>query len=235
MRMASEFLRTSGAEFVRLTSGQQEALRWVAIVAMVSDHLAVVLLEPGVGYPLRVVGRVAWPLFAFLVAYNVVARGVDPARYLRPLLAWLLPAQLAWWLAFGGSGFNVLATLLLGVVAMAVLERGHGWWPWLGVVGLAVVGELAGVEYGAVGVLLPLAFAWALRLPGLEALIVATVAVAAQNWPWSAWPGGLLSLVLVVVAVRGGLPGLPRAPRWVAWSFYPAHLAVLVVVRWAMG
>lgn len=218
-----------------LTSGQQEVVRWVAVGLMVVDHGAALLLEPAAAWPLRVLGRLAWPLFAFLLAYNVGRRGVDPARYLRPLLVWGLVSQPVWWLAFDRAGVNILGTLLLGVLVLFAFDRGHGWWPWLAAVALGLVGELVGVEYGAAGVLLPLMLVAALRQSTPLSWGQAVVMVLLQNW---GWPGGwvaVLSGLVVWGLSRLELEQLRRWPRWLAWGFYPAHLVVLAGIRAVLG
>ncbi len=216
-----------------LSSRQQEVVRWVAIVTMVVDHVGAVLLEPAAALPLRAVGRVAWPLFAFLLAYNVAQRGVDPVRYLRPLGVWYLVSVAPYALAFGTFRPNILATLFLAAAALAVLvrwrefeERGPAIAP------LALLGILAlspFVEYGTPGVVLPLGIWWALSTGRPVAWTVAILLVAAQNYPWSVWPAALVAVAVPVVVSRLAL-GLPRTGRF-AWAFYPAHLLVLGLIE----
>lgn len=219
---------------ISLTSGEQEALRWVAIGSMVIDHAAAVLLEPSVALPWRMAGRLAWPLFAFLVAYNVTVRNVDPVRYLRPLAIWGLVAQVPWMLAFERVGGNILFALLAGVLVLIVSRR-YAWHVAVPVVlVLALVAEVANFEFGAVGVLLPWCLSVALALSPVAGVGLAAVAVAVQNWPWLGWPAALLALPVVFVATRWSV-SLPRAPRWLVWGFYPGHLLILVGVTWITG
>ena len=51
-----------------LSSTQQELLRWIALTCMVIDHVAFIFLDRETAQPLRAIGRIAWPLFAFLLA-----------------------------------------------------------------------------------------------------------------------------------------------------------------------
>lgn len=212
-----------------LTSGQQELVRWTAITTMVVDHVGAVLLEPGAALPLRAVGRVAWPLFAFLLAYNVARRGVDPVRYLRPLATWYLLSVIPYYLAFGLFRPNILATLLLAALAIVVIQRraelsarNPAYLP-LALLGVLVASPF--VEYGTPGVLLPVSAWWALSSGRTGAWAITVLLVAAQNYPWSVWPAALIALLVPVVAAR--LPArIPRSGRF-AWVFYPAHLLVL--------
>lgn len=216
----------------RLTSGQQEVVRWIAIVTMVIDHVGAVLLSPGDALPLRAIGRVAWPLFAFLLAYNVAVRDVDPVRYLRPLLVWGALAQLPHFLAFDRFVVSILGTLFLAAAALSLVthrERLERRSPLL-VPGLLVVILLAStqVEYGPLGVGIVLAFWWALRGGSSIAWLGAIVATALNNQPWTIWPYALIALPLPFLAARLPL-SLPRSGR-LPWLFYPAHLAVLAAL-----
>ncbi len=222
---------------VALTSGQQEVLRWVAMAAMVVDHVGAVLLTPSQALPLRAVGRVAWPIFAFLLAYNVARRGVDPRRYLAPLLAWCAVALLPHYLAFGRFVVNILGTLFLGALVLLLLSRREeldARSPLLVPLGLAAaLVASAFVEYGPQGVGLVVVWWWALRTGEPLALLATALMVAWQNYPWTVWPAGLAALPLPYLASR--LPfGLPRSGR-LPWVFYPAHLAVIVALHRLIG
>lgn len=213
----------------RLSSGQQEVVRWFAIAAMVVDHVGAVLLSPDDAAPLRAIGRLAWPLFAFLMAYNVAVRGVDPRRYLKPLLVWALIAQLPHYLAFDVFVVSILGTLFLAAAALSLLRhrlRLDARSPLL-LPGLLIAILLAStqVEYGPLGVGLVLAFWWALQSGAPLAWLVAVAATALANQPWVVWPYALAALPLLFLSARLPL-GLPRSGR-LPWLFYPAHLALL--------
>lgn len=247
---------THGQSFTpRLDSGQQEFVRWLAILTMVIDHVGAILLPQDVALPLRSIGRIAWPLFAFLMAYNVAARGVDPMRYLRPLLVWGLVSQLPHYLAFGWFRVSILGTLFLAASAMTLLLRaglnpssqGAGVQPSapgagspdrlspaflvMGLVGVALLSNY--VEYGPVGVALVLTLWWAVGSGAPLAWMAAVLATALVNYPWANWPAALLALPAMVLA--GRLPlRLPRSGQ-VPWVFYPAHLLILWLLSQIIG
>ena len=222
---------THGSLIPRLDSGQQETLRWLAIATMVTDHVGAVLLPVPEAEPLRFVGRVAWPLFAFLMAYNVAARGVDPRRYLRPLLVWGAVAQLPHYLAFDVFVVSILGTLFLAACALTLIQAGSerrvppAYLP-IGLVGVTLLSTQ--VEYGPVGVALVIAFWWAVRSGAIVAWLLAAGVTALVNYPWSNWPGALLALPLILLAANAPLR-LPRSGR-LPWLFYPAHLTVLWLI-----
>jgi len=84
---------------LELTSSQQELLKWVAVATMTLDH-ANRSLWPYQDWAFAV-GRLAFPLFVFLLAYNTTVRAVSPRRYLLPLftfgtLSQRLPKPPSW-------------------------------------------------------------------------------------------------------------------------------------------
>ena len=100
-------------------------LQLVAIITMLVDHTGIVFF-PGQIW-LRVVGRIAFPLFC----YNIV-RGVDytknPLRYALRLLLFAIISQYPYMLALSHEIYelNVVFTLLLGMLSIwGIKERKH--------------------------------------------------------------------------------------------------------------
>lgn len=215
-----------------LTSRQQELVRWVAIVTMVVDHIGAVLMQADDALPLRAVGRVAWPLFAFLLAYNVARRGVMPNRYLVPLLLWCVVSALPHYLAFDRFVVNILGTLFLGAATLTLLTNRQRLMEkapaalLLGFVAIWIAS--VHVEYGPVGVALVVAWWWALSTRAPLAWAVVVLLVGLQNYDWVVWPAAFLALAVPFAAARLPL-GLPRTGR-LPWLFYPVHLAVLAAI-----
>lgn len=211
-----------------MSAAAQNALKWLAMVTMLVDHVGALLVPEAVW--LRVVGRVAWPLFALLVAVNLGARGVPVRRYLSRLAVWAVPSQAVFLLA-GWPELNILVTLALGVTLWGVL-RGElsGWW-------LVALVLAPFVQYGPFGVVaVPLLAAavmlrrWQLASLGLLALLLsqgsffwafaAALAVACAGVvTWALWERWLRSVTV------------PRVPRLWGYGFYPMHLLLLVGVR----
>lgn len=115
-------------------------LWWIAVLSMVCDHVGA-LVFPHV-FGLRLVGRLAYPIFAFGVAQGVHrTRDVDAYLY-RLVLLVLISEPVHYWVfgAWGspvlwlliGAGLCVLAQIcvgccLLGVVLLIVLGA-PSWW-----------------------------------------------------------------------------------------------------------
>jgi hypothetical protein len=99
------------------TIEQSDGLKIVAVLCMTIDHVGAILL-PNVAW-LRIIGRVAFPLFAYQLAIGYVHTS-DLRRYALRLGIWGLIAQPVYMLAFGVRlwELNIFATLLLGLLAM---------------------------------------------------------------------------------------------------------------------
>lgn len=167
-----------------LSSAQQELLKWLAVALMALDH-ANRTLWPFQGWAFAL-GRPAFPLFAFLVAYNLSVRGVPWRRYGPPLLAFSVLAQLPAMAALGRGPLplNVMFTLLLGVTFLPAVRGLRRFMPgWLAALNVTLLwGTLSLlVEYGPVGVLLVPAIGWLLVSPSLYTALLAAFLTLAAN------------------------------------------------------
>ena len=101
------------------------ALKIIAVVSMVIDHYAYYLMDGNtMAYDvMRCFGRIAFPVFAFLVAEGF-AHTRNRMRYFISLLLFAAVSEVPWYLLNGADGtHNVMFTLALGVSALAVFER----------------------------------------------------------------------------------------------------------------
>lgn len=221
----------SATRWPLLSSPQQELLKWLAVALMTLDH-ANRSLWPFQGWAFAL-GRLAFPLFALLAAYNLSVRGVSWRRYGLPLLAFGVLAQLPAMAALGRGPLplNVMFTLFLGVTFLPAVRGLRRFMPgWLALLNATLLwGTLSLlVEYGPVGVLLVPATQWLLVRPSFPAAALAALAALAANSfvPAAVVPLALPLLVWGVAHLE--LPPLPRS-RWAAYAFYPGHLALLAL------
>lgn len=135
------------------------ALKVIAMISMVIDHIALYMMEHGtVLYEtMRCVGRIAFPVFAFLIAEGFIHTR-SRYRYFFTLLGFAVISEIPWYLLNGADGtHNVMFTLALGVATLMVLENllqrsmvlGFLWT--LGMAGLA---SWLGVDYEWRGIII---------------------------------------------------------------------------------
>ena len=96
----------------------RELLKIIAIVTMVADHVGKVLYSDLLY--LQIIGRLAFPLFAYLVVLGVESTK-KPLKYMATLLVFAMISQVPYYLAFGIAPFdrlNILFSLLLCAVTI---------------------------------------------------------------------------------------------------------------------
>ena len=195
---------------------------------MVADHANKYALDRA--YPvMEHLGRLAFPLFALVVAANLRWNTADPQRYFMRLAVWGMASQAVYTWATGRTDLNILLTLGIGVqlvLAVEALRRDSSGvtMSWL----MVVVAATLSCDYPLTGPLLVVLFHGWFARPGTCTALLAILCVAALNASLRFAPAALASLI-VAVAVAWWRPPLPRLTRHWFYAFYPTHLAV---IRW---
>ena len=155
----------------------QETLKLIACITMLLDHIGAVFVR---GYTLRIIGRIAFPIYCFLLAEGAV-HTKNPRKYAFRLFIGMLLSEIPFDLALKGgltwSNQSVMVTLLLGFLAIELLKAAK--WDWLK---LLIVGafcglaEWANTDYGGFGVLLIVLFSQTRGKLWLQALMLILVA-----------------------------------------------------------
>lgn len=229
---------TARASWLALSSAQQTFLKWLAIALMLVDHANRSLwsFQPWA----FALGRIAFPLFAFLIAYNLAVRKVEASQYVGPLLLFGLLSQAPAMLALDRNilPLNIFFTLLLGS-SLLPLRAWFGrhlpaGWLWQGLSWLAALygALLLGVvvEYGPLGVLLIPSMMLFLRCPGFLSGVLVVGLLITLNAPQVTSLAALLVVPLIYAVSILKLPKLPRL-KWVFYSFYPGHLLILWLLK----
>lgn len=238
-------------------TGGNESTGWIKLIAvafMLVDHVSVVFF-PRV-YELRLLGRTAFPLFAWCICVGAVYTRNIWKYALRLLIVGII-AQPCFMLglAHGWKDLNVYATLLLGLLGIAaVREKRYGsqWWGPALVLLTACVFKM---DYGWKGVLLILllyaarknrasiaavmiAFClyWGQGYMSLQSLLGVQL-VRSVSFPpytetllpdlWRIQFWGILALPFMIIPMKRRL----RLPKWVFYGAYPFHLLALGIIR----
>jgi len=224
--------QASTAPALMLSSGTLEALKWLALILMTFDHVNKHLLHASVP-ELFAAGRLAMPLFGFVLGYNLArpdALASGAFKRTAGRLAVFGTIASIPFIALGGLGwgwwpFNVMATLLVATLCAWLIEVGG----WARIALACVLFVLGGsvVEFWWPGLAACL-FAWAYcRRPSWGMLVLWTASLAAlYAINRNMWALAALPLIFAAGQVSTKVPRI----RLVFYIFYPAHLAVLWVL-----
>lgn len=224
----------------------QEALKLIACVTMLIDHFghAIVpyLRVPYMAelyYICRIIGRIAFPIYCFLLAEGM-RRTRNPGNYILRLGVGILLAELPFDILIEG-GFSweyqsVMVTLTLGAVMLLCMQKTEKrWQKLLLILPFAILAELAKCDYGGWGIAMIAAFA---LLEGVSAQVLALIFInAAMSSAIIIVFGIRLSIQLFAVFAMmpiafysGEKLTRNRAVQWGFYLFYPVHLLLLRMI-----
>jgi len=201
-------------------------LKVIAMVTMVIDHTACYFVSDGWQYEcMRGIGRIAFPIFAFLIAegYQHTRRKWD---YGRNLLIFASISEIPWMLLHTDGSHNVLFTLLAGFCCIAILDKlkSHKILPLLFVLVIALATSALNKDYGIQGVALVMMFYLFKDKPLLQLLFALPLF-------YDFHPLGILASLGIINLYNGERGFIKGAySKFLFYAFYPCHLMVI----WAL-
>ncbi len=238
-----------------LPNRDQSLLKLVAIITMIVDHVGVIFF-PGERW-LRMIGRIAFPLFCWGIVIGA-ERTRNIWKYALRLLILAVVSQYPFMLALKHSltQFNVIVTLLLGV--LAIIGMRYRWYysqVWAPALAL-LLSAMFKMDYGWRGVLLIILMHLARNSRGgLAAMMIAfclswegggmilplsllsfvtSTPIEVLNRAFGMLLGmvklqnlAILALPLMLIDTKSGL----KLPKWFSYLAYPGHLLVLWLIE----
>ena len=224
----------------------QEVLKLIACVTMLVDHFGHAIV-PGLPVPhmvelyyaCRIIGRIAFPIFCFLLVEGM-RRTRNPQKYILRLGIGVLLAEIPFDLLFEG-GFSweyqsVMVTLTLGALMLYCMRKTEKkWWKLLMVLPFAVLAELAKCDYGGWGIAMIAVFALLDRFPlqFVGVLLVAAAMPSAGITVFGVFFSCELAALLAMLPIgfySGRKLTYNRALQWGFYLFYPVHLLILWLI-----
>ena len=215
-------------------------LKWIAIITMLIDHLAAVLLPQTspAWMVMRIIGRLAFPIFVFLLVEGF-HHTKDVNKYLIRLGIFALVSEVPFDLAFYGTVIefthqNIFFTLFLGLACiylMSLVEKKYGKNVFMtnvlnGVITLTfcIIAFFLRTDYSYAGILLIAAFylfrgnkvLQTFTLFFVSAFIIGNINVFA-------------TLAIIPIAFYNGEKG--KSMKYFFYIFYPAHLLILAGIN----
>lgn len=219
------------------------ALSLLATLFMTMDHVAAVFLDATqLWYPMRALGRISFPLFAFLLAQSAVKTS-SPKRFLLRLAVFAFIAEIPFDLAFYNSIWyiehqSVMLTLFLGAAALVANKRMKlsAIPSFAAIVAACLAAQLCCTDYGGYGVALIVMLGFSSSLLSKAASILLFVLVMSTSVAGSSVDKIYYFMLLAVPLIalyngkRGGEKWFPPLRRWFFYLYYPAHLSVIWLV-----
>ena len=220
-----------------VSDGTIEVMKWLALLSMTGDHVNKYLFNGTLPF-LFETGRLAMPLFIFVLAYNLARPGIyESGAYIRIMTRLTIFGLLASpaFIALGGllDGWwplNIMFALLVITATVYLIEyRTVG-----GYVTAVVVFLVGGtsVEFWWPAVSFGLAVWWYCKKQGLMPLTL-TLATLMSLWFVNDNLWALAAVPIFLLSTRIDLR-MPRL-RWAFYGYYPIHLSVLWLIRIPMS
>lgn len=191
---------------------------------------------------MRMIGRVAFPIFIFLMVEGL-GRTRNRWKYLGRMALFAVISEIPFNLALTGQVWStqyqsVYFTLSIGLLAMIVCDtleermRHHlkrvvriMYWPLLVVIAVlaAVLAERLNTDYGAIGIICIMVIYVSRRNKIAQTIAGATVFIWEMTAP----------LAFIPVWFYNGKRGLKL--KYLFYIFYPAHLLILYLISYFMG
>lgn len=234
----------------------QEVLKLIACVSMLIDHIAAVLVIPSdaaliagdttaawVNVMMRCIGRIAFPIFCFLLVEGAYHTR-DPKKYALRLTAGMILSEIPFDLAFFGEiswqHQSVMVTLLLGYGMLEAMKRTMGIWKLLCVVPFCFAAEWLRTDYAGEGILLIAVFAlvkgvrhekW-VRLAGMALLLWDNYGMLQWNLGVPIYYNRIRMLSAIpIFCYDGSKRTHSKLVQWAFYLFYPAHITLLMLIK----
>ena len=202
-------------------------LKIIALTAMIIDHIGAFLFPQYL--ILRIIGRLAFPIYAFLVVEGFFHTS-DVKRYMMRLAAFAVISEAPFDLVITGKileagSQNIFFTLFIGVALMYLYGQQYSAAGKMGCVILAVLaGDLFRTDYGSWGVLMIFCFYIFRERKWAKNLTVAGINVIAF---------GYIQAYAVIALPFFALYNGKRGPgvKYFFYAVYPVHLLLIFFVK----
>ena len=209
----------------------QNQIKWLAVVLMLIDHIGFMREAE----PMRIIGRLSFPLFAWVLAQNWKRR--EPSHSVKPLISRLLLfgiiSQIPHLLLFGNLQLNILISFALVVITFTEIHKVQGNKKIIIMMLGLVAAQFLGVSYEWYAVACPLLMI-NLKHKGSKIWWISWIIT---NIMYAATSGYFFQVFAVITPLILGYhnPTKDRKPTAIEkkffYYFYPIHLAGLAALR----
>lgn len=214
----------------------QEGLKLLACVTMLIDHVGAVFF-PQLRW-MRIIGRISYPIYAFLLSEGVHYTR-SPAKYGLRLLLVAVISELPYDLLFSG-GFtwrknSIMVTLLIGFAMGMAMKKCPLWGKFLAVLPFAFVSRYTHGTYGMYGVLMIAMFLLTRDMPWrplVQGLLLTLLSLRMAGFPSRLGVQICAIAAIVPLALYSGQKKIhSSALQWGFTLFYPLHIILFLLIR----
>jgi len=199
-------------------------LKMVAAVTMLIDHVGYIFFPQYVF--LRIIGRISFPIFAFLIVEGFMHTR-DVKKYIFRMIVFALISEIPFDFAFYGTfnwgHQNVLITFLLAILAMYIDRQYKRKAGIVAAFVLAIFAELIGSDYGMFGVIIVMIFYWNYDR-FYNKLIFGTASLTLLVTSYQIFD----VLAMIPIGLYNGRRGIGL--KYFFYVFYPGHLLILYMI-----
>ncbi len=225
-------------------------VKYIALFTMTLDHIGVILLQSET-MPyliLRSLGRIAFVLFAFMIAEGF-HKSRDVNKYFLRLFIYASGIEFFILIYYLISNENYLFTvnviwpLVFGLGALILLKNKNIWIRLLAIP-IVFLAELLKIPYGAYGVMFIVVFglyrnvfSQFLMAIGLNLIFITDPMLSwlglseYAKYPDLQW---FSMLAFIFIFLYNGKKG-PKEYKWLFYIYYPAHIVVLYAISYIIG
>lgn len=237
--LAPPWSQGSNVAAAHIRQGNLEVMQWLAFVAMVLDHIGFLMPHWGLGESgvLRGIGRIAYPMFAFVFAWRVShALWQNPRHDFSGMGFRLFCCALAAHIAWAATGIETPVNVVVGFAGtlgiVLLLQEDRGWTVPLGL-RLSISAAIGywitmNVDFGMQGLALTLSTYAYLRWNDIGARNTAFAALFVLTAGFSVHTA-VLALPVMFLVHKSSL-SLKKPFAGLFYVLYPVHVAVLAVI-----
>lgn len=217
-----------------MTKQQSNYIKIIAILTMLIDHAGLILFPQ---YPiLRIIGRIAFPLFAYQIGIGF-SHTRDVKKYFLRLFIFGAVIQIFYSVAAAYIGeepwmFNIFFTLALGVLAISTFKKQQ----YVLTLCVLIIPFLLGlvgitIDYGTYGVLLILGmYITRNNILYLAIYTILLTTITCLIWDYPIRVQTQMNCLLALPFIAKPFSVKTNIPWWFFYLFYPLHLVLLYAI-----
>lgn len=221
---------------IKILPGQIEALKYIAIILMFFDHLDTIFFDYVSFF--KLIGRVVYPLFVFIMVYNFIHNTKDKKQYILRLLIFAIISEPIHYFAFNDyytqATLNIMFTLCIGMIGLSIFSISSFKIKTLVFLIYAIFIYLSYkiLCYSFFGVLVIFTTYFYLNKSTYLNLFFLSLSIWTLNILWDVKLSlfALLSLVIIYLISKIDI-NIPRVNKYVFYIFYPFHMLILKLFK----